>query len=810
MTNPEYPRVLPFRWNLWIFLLSFVVGVVGSYTTTYMLYMLERSTERRHRIMWLLASCLTFGGGCIWALHFTGMMALDIGVPVGYNAGITFGSFLVAMCGAVASFITKFRNIFQVVALPDVETPEEVPLLQSDRGDAHQQSSSMLSMFKPDRYMVAGGFFMATAIFGMHFSGMKGMRIPNVTMDLDTRWMLAAFAPAWVISIFALNGLPRVLSLRKQLLFAVMSTLGVFSLHYIGMYAATFTQIGDLPPPDGTSFNGSIPFVIVVSVSVCCFAAFTIAAQSISRQRDDLMEAIRAKRLIDALQLEKEVLQREIKEKSDFIAIASHEMRTPLHAIAGFTELLSKTSLTEEQNDHLQLARQSVRSMEFVVDNILNYTRLSNINPVVEEKWCDLSDVIYQVMMDMSIMIESDISVLFVNKNARKTREKCDVYLFIQVIQNLVSNAYKFTPEGCVVVTYELHGSKARIIVQDTGIGIAEEQQQTLFQPFTQADKSLSRRHTGTGLGLAICDHVATVLHGRILVESRLGKGSTFTFEAPIEHEDLGLLYDTYISGSYVIIGPQDIFSTAINDLLDKIGMTAVIDGSLSLRWSRTQQGSSEIVVRFEKSIYTWNVKRPIKGYAIYDNLRSILQHRPSTDIATSSKPSPQQKVTPLPPVCDEISPTPIIPSTSASTSAPATLKTDSKPEGKKIILVAEDNSINQTLIKKQLQKLGYVAELAMNGEEAVNKVKRNGFDPYCCILMDCQMPIMDGFEATRRLREISKTFPILALTANVTDISRMESERAGMTAFLAKPLQISQLEEALRTHTPCVPNNKI
>src|SRR6478609_4167308 len=155
--------VLKNQWNLWIVALSFIVGMVGSYTTTYMLYILERVKERYLRIIWLLTSCLTFGGGCIWALHFTGMMALDIGVQITYNPWITFGSLLVALTGAILSFFVKYRNIFTVAALPDVESLEEVPLLDDERGDSHSEERPLRHLFTPDRYMVAGGFFMALA-----------------------------------------------------------------------------------------------------------------------------------------------------------------------------------------------------------------------------------------------------------------------------------------------------------------------------------------------------------------------------------------------------------------------------------------------------------------------------------------------------------------------------------------------------------------------------------------------------------------------------------------------------------------------
>src|SRR6478609_1419691 len=139
----EHTVKIPLQWNLWIVMLSFLVGMVGSYTTTYMLYMLDRAKERRQRIVWLLVACLTFGGGTVWSLHFTGMMALNIGHHTSYDPFITFDSFIVATTGAISAFTMKYINIFEVVRTPDVENPEDVPLLQISRGGGDGQESDV-------------------------------------------------------------------------------------------------------------------------------------------------------------------------------------------------------------------------------------------------------------------------------------------------------------------------------------------------------------------------------------------------------------------------------------------------------------------------------------------------------------------------------------------------------------------------------------------------------------------------------------------------------------------------------------------
>ena len=808
--------VLKNHWNIWIVILSFIVGMVGSYTTTYILYILERAKERYLRIIWLVTSCITFGGGCIWALHFTGMMALDIGINIRYNPWITTASLLVAMIGAVLSFFIKYRNIFQVVRLPDVESPEEIPLLNEDRGESHSSENPMRLFFTPDLSMVIGGFFMASAIFGMHYSGMKGMIIDNVTMKFSYPFMILSFIPAWIISIFALNGLPKILQLKRQLTFSFLSTLGVFSLHYIGMYAATYTIEKDkLPPKVPKDHGNSIPFLIVVITSVCCFVAFAIGAQHISQQRDDLVDAIRAKRYIDALKVEKDLLEKENREKTEFIAIASHEMRTPLHAIAGFTDLLSQTNLDKEQHDNLQLARQSVKVLEFVVDNVLSFTRLTNKNIEINEKWCNLSDLIFQTMVNMSSINENAVSICYLDDNVYAHSVLCDNYLVMQVVQNLISNAYKFTPSGSVVVKYHLSNGECHIQVQDTGIGISPDRLKTIFKPFSQLDKSLSRKHTGTGLGLAICRHIADLLHGDITVESVLDIGSTFTFVFPARFENAEKLYPMHIPGKFVMHLSDEIrlFKQTVVEFLKKCGFSQessddeiIINNkdpsSFGLIWNQDNETNQVITIVAGKDFSAqMTIKRPVNLNKVYRHLLNMFTQR-KIDANSSGITMTLTKTRATIPSSSESTPNVLKIPTTPST--PSTSSTSSTPSTPSRILVAEDNKVNQQLIKKQLKKLNIECDLALNGEEAIKLIQVNGFDRYCCILMDCQMPVMDGFEATKRLRELNPDFPILALTANVTDLSRMESERAGMNAFLSKPLNITDLKESLSKFTKC------
>ena len=769
--------ILPFHWNGLIIFLSFMVGLLGSYTTTYTLYKLERSTERKQRIIWLIISCVAFGGCSIFSLHLCGMMALDLGVSISYDPLITFISFVLAVVGDILAFATKYRNLFQVVNAPDVESAEDIPLLESTRGEGHEENAPIIKSLKPDRYMILGGFFLALSILMMHYTNMYGMKMDYVEMSLSVSWVILSFIPAWVFSALSLNMLPRVLNFKKQLLFAFTATLSVFLLHYIGMYAATFiTDPEHYPPPEKPAQSPALPLLVVTIVVVCCFVALTVAAQSISQERDDLIGAIRDKRYIDALKAEKDALERESREKTEFIAIASHELRTPLHGISGFCELLAQSDLDEEQQENLKMARQSIKILESVVDNVLNFTRLVNRSILPEEHWNSIPDVIYQVLMNLSVTIVNPISVIFHNENEHKTYENCDMNLITQVVQNLVSNAYKFTISGSVVVRFKIENGMCLITVQDTGIGISEEQLRTIFQPFTQVDKSLSRNHTGTGMGLAICHHIVTLLKGEITVESVLGQGSTFTVKLPMECQIDGPLYDVKIPASFETL-PDDIGNKAVTEFFVKIGMLDdhfASNAQWHVRWVTNHEGYS-LTVETKDRNYQAKFKRPINLYHIYEGLRQLVDHG-----IFSFRGNVVKDV-----------------EVSASTAASAS-KPYPEENGKKIVLVAEDNHVNQVLIKKQLTKIGYKADFANNGQEAV-EMMREKEHMYICILMDIQMPIMDGFEASRAIRKFSN-IPIVALTANVSDVSRTESERSGMTGFLSKPVNIDQLKIALST----------
>ena len=270
--------ILPMKWNAWLIVLSYVIGFVGSYTATYLLFMLERSETIMAKRLWLMASCLSFGGASIWSLHFTGMMAMDLGLIVTYEPVLTILSFVIAVSGALLSFYVKFRNIF-TVTVRHIESLDIVPLLDNTMLDnSIYEDVSLIQIFiVKDLSIIAGGLFMTTAIGGMHYTGMWAMRIENVQMHFNLWIIFLSVLVGWIICSISINALPRVIDIHRQTLFAVLSSGAVFILHYLGMYAVHFTIDKDhLPSVPVSSFGWIIPLTIIIIVSITSFLVLSV------------------------------------------------------------------------------------------------------------------------------------------------------------------------------------------------------------------------------------------------------------------------------------------------------------------------------------------------------------------------------------------------------------------------------------------------------------------------------------------------------------------------------------------------------
>jgi len=509
--------------------------------------------------------------------------------------------------------------------------------------------------------------------------------------------------------------------------------------------------------------------------------------------------------------------------KSEFLASMSHEIRTPMNGIMGMFELLMNQGLTEKQRHYASLGMSSAQSLLAIINDILDFSKIESGKLILENIEFDVISLLSEIVESYGYQAQNkNIELILDVKDCHLRRLYGDPGRIRQVVNNLISNAIKFTEQGEVV----LYASSERkngygllsFEVSDTGIGIAEEKQQSLFSSFTQADTSTTRVYGGTGLGLAIVKQLVELMHGKVELKSRFGVGSSFTVELQLgakgNDDQLSLGVDLR-NTSILLVDPNKRLVDATAEQLKRWGakVSAVSSGEQVIR----QLANSAVdIVIVNQSLPDIDVTELVKSEQIE---KTIAQ--PSWVVMTSlatrgdnhfvdnnnfdyvfAKP-----VTPpdlwamfgeLLKISTPLKSQPIVGSrdreriTSDEASSIAGLK----------ILVAEDNKVNQVLILALLKKHGIQASLAQDGQEVLETLHSgNAFD---LVLMDCQMPQIDGYEATRKIRageagrEV-KDIPIVALTANAMKGDREKCIASGMDDYLTKPIQQDALVQALQ-----------
>jgi signal transduction histidine kinase/DNA-binding response OmpR family regulator len=564
--------------------------------------------------------------------------------------------------------------------------------------------------------------------------------------------------------------------------------------------------------------------------------ALTQAAQDLEQKNRELVAA--RDKALEAVKI-----------KAEFLATMSHEIRTPMNGVIGMTGLLLETPLNTQQREYAETVRLSGEHLLDIINEILDFSK-------IEAGKVDLEDVNF----DLHTTVEDTLGLLGQRAYAKGLELTCLVQAGVptflrgdpgrlrQILVNLIGNAIKFTEQGEVVVTVDAsaeHESETqasldtprrwfRIEVSDTGIGITSEQQAKLFQSFTQADGSMTRKYGGTGLGLAICKNLAELLGGRISVDSTLGVGSVFSVTLPFHLQSEGaqqaapsqvaltgrriLIVDDhatnrrvlehYLTGADVTcesvengamalqclrgaVARRTPFDLAIVDLHmpgingQELARQIKSDHTISatrlvLLTSGGQRGDAKSAQEAGLDAY---LTRPIRRSLMFECLGTVLGithgHPGSVDVAPAS----------------------IITQHTLS---------EAVMQARPLILVVEDNPINQKVAAKMIEKLGYRVNVAANGREAVESLARI---PYALVFMDCQMPEMDGFEATRVIRSQeasllqaagkSRHLPIIAMTANAMTEDRDQCLAVGMDDFLSKPVTSKYLAAVLNRWLP-------
>jgi PAS domain S-box-containing protein len=532
----------------------------------------------------------------------------------------------------------------------------------------------------------------------------------------------------------------------------------------------------------------------------------------------DLTERYQARQRLDdfALQLQENnaALARALESateatrlKSQFLANMSHEIRTPMNGVLGMTELLIRSGLTEEQHSLALSVSQSGEHLLAIINDILDFSKIESgkldleaapfdLIAVVEGAIDLMAPVTHAKGLELTCWIDPEVPAQVVGDVARVR----------QVLLDLLGNAVKFTSSGEVAVRLSAAGRDlVRMTVADTGIGIPEAAIPHLFAPFTQADSTTTRRFGGTGLGLAIAKSVAELMGGEIGLETSEGHGSTFWFTAALPPVAAPLPVQACpLPGAGILIVDDNATSRSILERYARswgLRPESVADGSGALAALRARQSTGE---PFDVAIV--DLEMPgMDGAALLSEIAgdSSLSATPVVCLASTSLLSKGEAAASIrkpvkPAVLHECLGRILRPVSRPAPAAPTVPVPSSAAATRGRILIAEDNAINQRVARLQVRHCGFESDVVSNGEEALDALARM---TYALVLMDCQMPGMDGYAATRELRRRetgARRTPVIAVTANAYATDREACLEAGMDDHLAKPVSIRDLAEML------------
>jgi signal transduction histidine kinase/DNA-binding response OmpR family regulator/HPt (histidine-containing phosphotransfer) domain-containing protein len=530
----------------------------------------------------------------------------------------------------------------------------------------------------------------------------------------------------------------------------------------------------------------------------------------------------RGRRQLEIARLEAEEANRA---KSDFLARMSHEIRTPMNAVIGLTHLAMKTELTDKQADYLSKISLSANSLLEIINDILDFSKIEAGRLTVEETDFLLDDVLNNVINVLGLAAEQKgIEFLLMVRSTVPNRLRGDALRLGQVLLNLTNNAIKFTDKGEVILQASLEEQdettvSIRFEIRDTGVGITPEQLDKLFQPFSQADDSITRRFGGTGLGLSISKRLVELMGGHMTVTSEPDVGSEFSFTLPLklqpDHARDSYEYPNSIKGMRVLVVDDSKMSRMV---LHKVleSFTFVVGEADSAVDAQALLAQRDETAPFRLVITDWSMP-DTDGIELARRIRTdpAVTHKPKIIMLTAYgqesvrhraeeagmdgfmlKPFNRSILfdTIMDTLNDDAGHRPRLPARSDQAGVPPNLRGAH-------ILLAEDNEINQQVAREILEGADIRVTIANNGREALDRALSEDYD---AVLMDIQMPVMDGFEAVRGIRAGGKKdLPIIAMTAHALVGDREKSLRGGMNDHVTKPINPDELMETLSRWLP-------